>query len=128
MFGRIKERNEKRIEEDMRSGKVEVVFNSNPVEFKEDTVVLDVKGELREIPNDFVWIFAGGQPPNDFLRKVGISFGMQDTTREASRESKQPKLAEKHLTQVAVGSSAYRPFIQNHHRRKPPVHAAPRPF
>ncbi len=105
MFGRIKERNAKRIEEHMRSGKVKVVFNSNPVEFKEDTVVLDVKGELREVPNDFVWIFAGGQPPNDFLRKVGISFGMQDTTREASRESKQAKLAEEHLTQIGVGSS-----------------------
>src|SRR5260370_34596902 len=58
MFGRIKERNAKRIEEHMRSGKVKVVFKSNPEEFKEDTVVLDVKGELREVPIDFVCIFA----------------------------------------------------------------------
>jgi hypothetical protein len=36
-----------------------------------------------------VWIFAGGLPPNDFLKKIGIKFGMQDTTRVASQESKQ---------------------------------------
>jgi len=39
------------------------------VEFKKDSVVIDVNGELQEIPNDFVWIFAGGDPPNAFLRR-----------------------------------------------------------
>jgi len=99
-FARIKERNARRIEDCMRRGTVKVIFNSNPVEFKPESVVLDVKGEMREIPNDYVWIFAGGAPPNDFLRKVGISFGLRDTTQEASRESKQAELAQK---QLAVG-------------------------
>ena len=99
-FVRIKERNAKRIEEHMRSGKIKVLFNSNPVEFKGDSVVLEVKGELREIPNDFVWIFAGGLPPSDFLRKVGVSFGMQDTTRQASNESKQSILSRKQLAET----------------------------
>src|SRR5438105_2188462 len=54
-FSRIKERNAQRIEESIRKGKVKVVFNSNPVEFRKDSVVLDVNGKLQEIPNDFVW-------------------------------------------------------------------------
>ena len=101
-FARIKERNAKRIEECMRSGKVKVIFQSNPVEFNEESVILDVQGERREIANDFVWIFAGGAPPNDFLRKVGISFGMQDTTRKASQESKQAKGEQKQIAGVGA--------------------------
>ena len=87
-FSRIKERNAKRIEDCTRSGKVEVLFETNPKEFKAESVVLDVKGEVREIPNDYVWIFAGGIPPFDFLKKIGIQFGMRDMTLEASNEAK----------------------------------------
>jgi thioredoxin reductase/Pyruvate/2-oxoacid:ferredoxin oxidoreductase delta subunit len=85
-FTRIKERNSKRIADCMRQGKVEVVFNSMPVEFKPNAVVLDVGGDPREIPNDFAWIFAGGEPPNAFLKKIGVEFGMRDMTSEASTE------------------------------------------
>jgi len=88
-FSRIKDRNAKRIDEDMRSGKLKVLFNSSPLEFKPDTVVLQVNGQTQEIPNDFAWIFAGGTPPNDFLKRVGIEFGAKDLTREASTEMKQ---------------------------------------
>jgi len=88
-FSRIKERNVKRIEDCMRSGKIEVLFETNPKEFKPESVVLDVKGEVREIPNDYVWIFAGGIPPFDFLKKIGIQFGLRDMTLEASNEAKQ---------------------------------------
>jgi thioredoxin reductase len=87
-FSRIKERNVKRIEDCIRSGKVEMVFNSIPAEIREDSVVLDVKGELRDIPNDFVWVFAGGVPPNEFLKKIGVEFGNRDITIEASNEAK----------------------------------------
>lgn len=102
-FSRIKERNAKRIEDCMRNGKVEVLFETNPREFKSESVVLDVKGEVREIPNDFVWIFAGGIPPFDFLKKIGIQFGMRDMTLEASNEAK--KQAEERRELAKVGSA-----------------------
>ena len=88
-FGRIKERNARRIDECMRAGKVNVVFNSKPTEFRQDFVTLDVAGVPRDLPNDFVWIFAGGIPPNDFLKSINIRFGTMDVTLEASREAKQ---------------------------------------
>jgi len=89
-FSRIKERNVRRIEEWIRKGKVNAVFNSAPVEFKPGAVVLDVKGRREEISNDFVWIFAGGTPPNSFLTKIGVQLGPCDLTLEASKEASQP--------------------------------------
>ena len=101
-FSRIKERNVKRIEESMRAGQIKVLFETNPVEFKAESVTLDVKGVRQEIANDFVWIFAGGTPPNDFLKKIGVGFGTMDMTLEASKEAKQAATARKQLAQAAV--------------------------
>jgi thioredoxin reductase/Pyruvate/2-oxoacid:ferredoxin oxidoreductase delta subunit len=88
-FSRIKERNEKRIEEAMHSGKVEVFFSSNVKEIKPDCVLVDVSGGVRELANDFVWVFAGGIPPYDLLRKSGVRFGHTETGTEAVPEAKQ---------------------------------------
>ncbi|MBI5087037.1 MAG: NAD(P)-binding domain-containing protein [Acidobacteria bacterium] len=96
-FSRIKERNVKRIDECIRNGKVQVIFNSQPVEIREQSVLLDVGGEVREIPNDYVWVFAGGIPPNDFLKKIGVSFGAQDITLEASKEARLEIAAKKQM-------------------------------
>ena len=73
-FSRIKDRNAQRVQECIRNGKLKVLFNSNPVEFRQDSVVLEVNGVRQTLPNDFVWIFAGGEPPTTFLRKIGIGF------------------------------------------------------
>jgi putative YpdA family bacillithiol system oxidoreductase len=100
-FSRIKERNSQRVSEAMKSGKIEVLFNSNPIEFKEEAVIIDVEGQQREIPNDFVWIFAGGTPPNDFLKKVGVGFGDLDMTKDASQEAKQASSDKQVLIQEA---------------------------
>ena len=87
-FSRIKERNSQRVQEAVRSGKLKVLFNSAPLEFTPESVILDVAGDSQILPNDFVWIFAGGTPPNDFLKKIGVQFGSRDTTLEASNEAK----------------------------------------
>jgi thioredoxin reductase (NADPH) len=88
-FSRIKERNAQRIQECLRKGKLKVVFDSIPMEFKQDSVVLEVQGKLQQIPNDFVWIFAGGEPPTAFLKKIGVGFGMRDLTLDAGKEARQ---------------------------------------
>jgi thioredoxin reductase (NADPH) len=89
-FKRIKERNARRLDEAIRARKLEVLFNSAPVEFTQASALLDVEGSRREIPNDYVWIFAGGTPPNDFLKKIGVHFGPRDLTVEAGTEARQP--------------------------------------
>lgn len=77
----------------IRKGKVKVIFNSNPVEFRKDSVLLDVSGKMQEVSNDFVWVFAGGEPPTAFLKKIGVGFGAQDLTTSASKEAKAVKEA-----------------------------------
>src|SRR5215471_5898911 len=84
-FSRIKERNAQRIQEAIRKGKVNAIFNSNPVEFRQDSVILDVNGAQQTLPNDFVWIFAGGEPPTAFLKKIGVGFGERDLTKDGWR-------------------------------------------
>ena len=87
-FSRIKTRNAQRIEECIKKAKLIVLFNSTPTEFKPNSVVLDVGGKIQEIPNDFVWIFAGGTPPNAFLEKIGVGLGSRDMTLEGGKEAK----------------------------------------
>src|SRR6202521_757110 len=48
-FTRLKDRNEKRIQECIQKGKLNVIFNSTPLEFKQSSVVLDVNGKSHEI-------------------------------------------------------------------------------
>lgn len=88
----------------MKNGKVEVLFETNPREFKAGSVVLDVKGVIREVPNDFVWIFAGGIPPYDFLKKIGIRFGLRDQTVEAGNEVRQAANDKQELARATAGA------------------------
>lgn len=91
-FTRLKDRNEKRIQESIQKGKLNVIYNSVPLEFKQTSIVLDINGKSQEIPNDFVWIFAGGEPPTAFLKKIGVRVGLRDMTAEGSSEAKQTAL------------------------------------
>ncbi len=87
-FSRIKERNSRRILECVDAGRLKVVFNSLPVEIRDKSVVLETDGVLEEIQNDYVWIFAGGTPPNAFLEKIGVKLGNRDLTQEAYAETR----------------------------------------
>lgn len=87
-FSRIKERNTQRLDECVRKAKLTVLMESTPVEITADAVVMNVKGgATQNLPNDFVWVFAGGEPPTTFLKKVGIHLGPKDLTAEGSQEA-----------------------------------------
>jgi thioredoxin reductase (NADPH) len=96
-FSRIKERNNQRVQEFIRKGKLKVLFNSNPVEFRQDSVVLEMNGAVQTLPNDFVWLFAGGEPPTAFLNKIGVGFANRDLTTEGSLEAKAARQAARAL-------------------------------
>jgi thioredoxin reductase (NADPH) len=92
-FSRIKDRNAQRVEEFIRKNKLKALFNSNPVEFRTDSVVMDVNGAQQTLPNDFVWIFAGGEPPTAFLKKIGVGIAERDVTPDGARALKDAKEA-----------------------------------
>jgi thioredoxin reductase len=74
-FFRMKKKNEDRINELIRSKEITPLFGSNVTEILEDSVKIDRAGKEIEIPNDYVFVFAGGIPPFDMLKKMGIRFG-----------------------------------------------------
>lgn len=74
-FFRIKKRNEQRILEASKSGQVRILFNSTVAGIgQKDVSLICPEGPLT-IPNDYVFIFAGGEPPFKLLKKIGIRFG-----------------------------------------------------
>ncbi len=89
-LNRIKARNAERIAQCIRDGTVHVIFNSAPVEFTPNAVFLRVGEKVQELPNDFVWIFAGGEPPKAFLEKIGVSFSTPEESRSQRRTQRDP--------------------------------------
>ncbi len=87
-FSRIKERNAQKLQEAVKGKKLRVVFESQPTEVREKSILLSAGGTVTELPNDWMWVFAGGEPPNAFLKKVGVVMGNQDLTAAAGEEAR----------------------------------------
>ena len=73
-FSRIKPQNSEKIKLAVADGKVRVLFSTNLVAIEDKQVIIkfDDKDELLKLKNDKVYIFAGGELPNEFLQKTGI--------------------------------------------------------
>ncbi len=75
-FKRLKPRNFEKINKLAEEKRLEIVYNSNLKNIYDTTVELAVgtngENETMEIPNDLVYIFAGGELPNQFLQNCGI--------------------------------------------------------
>ncbi len=74
-FFRIKKKNEERIQRLIKEHKVIPIFDSNVVKIEQNVVQIRQKDAIVELPNDFVFIFAGGIPPFKLLKDMGIRFG-----------------------------------------------------
>ena len=84
---RIKKKNEDRLRPLLDSGRVRPVFSSQPVEIRPAEVVLALGSEQLTLGNDDVFVFAGGVPPFDFLRKIGIAFGGEEPAAPPDRRT-----------------------------------------
>ncbi|MBI5731006.1 MAG: NAD(P)-binding domain-containing protein [Ignavibacteriales bacterium] len=75
-FSRIKPKNFENISLAVNSKLIDVYYNSHVVEIKDKSVVLGFINDgisfEKEIINDLIYIFAGGELPNEFLEKAGI--------------------------------------------------------
>jgi len=78
-FVRLKEKNEERIKEMIAKGTVRAIFNSDVQEIRPDYVMIrEGDKNVHTIPNDFVFIFAGGELPGEFLKKIGVKLRTAD--------------------------------------------------
>ena len=73
-FSRVKKANFDKIEHAISSNKIRALYNSNVQSIEDDKVILKVQGQehMEELPNDLVYIFIGGELPNEFLKNSGI--------------------------------------------------------
>ncbi|MCX6283384.1 MAG: NAD(P)-binding domain-containing protein [Bacteroidetes bacterium] len=74
-FSRIKPQNKEKIDEAVEKGLVDMRLNTNLESIEQDEITLASGGEGGEktrLKNDLVYIFAGGELPTQFLKKVGL--------------------------------------------------------
>jgi len=73
-FGRIKVGNSQKIKEAISLNQIDVRFNTTLTSIEDSKVVIAdaLTGEVTDLENDLVYIFAGGELPTQFLEKVGI--------------------------------------------------------
>ena len=80
---RIKRRNEERVSGLLSSDHIEGLFGSEVEEIGARSVRLRTATGPREVPNDYVFVFAGGQPPFELLRSAGVRFGGEASASRA---------------------------------------------
>jgi len=74
-FFRIKKKNEDKVTELIKSKSIIPYFDSQVKEIKAKSIVIACGNSVIEIPNDFVIIQAGGIPPYEMLKDIGIELG-----------------------------------------------------
>jgi len=73
-FSRLKPKNKEKIVEAINDKSIDIIFNSNVMSINDNNVLLKIEGdsETKQIENDLVYIFAGGELPTSFLQKAGV--------------------------------------------------------
>ena len=87
-FFRIKQRNREHIEAARQEGRVEVLLNTQVERIEPGGTVLALNSDEGErvgeqrVPSEYVFVFAGGEPPFPLLKGMGIRFGGEENTGE----------------------------------------------
>ncbi|MFZ1291335.1 MAG: NAD(P)-binding domain-containing protein [Melioribacteraceae bacterium] len=72
-FNRLKPKILEKIENAIKTNRINVIYESNLTEIFEHEIKIQLKnGSTIPIQNDLIYIFAGGELPNKFLEKIGI--------------------------------------------------------
>ena len=74
-FFRIRAKNEERLERCLEQQSLDVIVESEVTAIRPDEVDLKIRGcERRTLPNDEVFVMAGGTAPLELLERAGVSF------------------------------------------------------
>jgi len=72
-FSRANLTNDSKVQHAAAMGKLTLLLESNVTEIGLDRVTVDVSGDEQVLANDFVFVFAGGVLPTEFLKAAGIT-------------------------------------------------------
>jgi thioredoxin reductase len=76
-FTSIRKRSSVLLNKMVKTGRINVLYNSTVTEIRDKDVCLKLTEETTLIPNDFVFICLGRNSPVDWIRKLGIKFGAE---------------------------------------------------
>ncbi len=79
-FGKAKEKNQHRLQEAETNRYIKIYYNARIQEIREQSVIIIREQEITELPNDYCFVFAGGEMPTPFLKKIGIEFMKKERT------------------------------------------------
>lgn len=71
-FSRLKPKNKENVEHAIADHSLRIMFNSNITTIREKSVLMTIGEETKELENDLVYIFAGGELPTQFLQRAGV--------------------------------------------------------
>lgn len=78
-FFRLKQRNEERIRDYIERQRIHAIFSSGVERIEPESVTITSKKDgleyRKRLKNDYVFVFAGGEPPYPLLKAMGVEFG-----------------------------------------------------
>ncbi|MGE7987463.1 YpdA family putative bacillithiol disulfide reductase [Lysinibacillus fusiformis] len=98
----------------VKTGEVDMHFNTNVLEIREHEVVLEIDGQEKVLHNDFVFAMTGYHPDHSFIKAMGV-----DIDDETGRPYFTPETMETNVEGlfiagvIAAGNNANEIFIEN---------------
>ncbi|MFF6015483.1 YpdA family putative bacillithiol disulfide reductase [Lysinibacillus fusiformis] len=98
----------------VKTGEVDMHFNTNVLEIREHEVVLEIDGQEKVLHNDFVFAMTGYHPDHSFIKAMGV-----DIDEETGRPYFAPETMETNVEGlfiagvIAAGNNANEIFIEN---------------
>jgi len=98
----------------VKTGEVDMHFNTNVLEIREHEVVLEIDGQEKVVKNDFVFAMTGYHPDHSFIKAMGV-----DIDEETGRPYFTPETMETNVEGlfiagvIAAGNNANEIFIEN---------------
>lgn len=98
----------------VKTGEVDMHFNTNVLEIREHEVVLETDGQEKVLHNDFVFAMTGYHPDHSFIKAMGV-----DIDEETGRPYFTPETMETNVEGlfiagvIAAGNNANEIFIEN---------------
>lgn len=98
----------------VKTGEVDMLFNTNVLEIREREVVLGVDGQEKVVKNDFVFAMTGYHPDHSFIKAMGV-----EIEEETGRPYVTPETMETNVEGlfiagvIAAGNNANEIFIEN---------------
>ncbi|RDV32631.1 YpdA family putative bacillithiol disulfide reductase [Lysinibacillus capsici] len=98
----------------VKTGEVDMLFNTNVLEIREHEIVLEVEGQEKIVKNDFVFAMTGYHPDHSIIKAMGV-----DIEEETGRPYVTPETMETNVEGlfiagvIAAGNNANEIFIEN---------------